>query len=833
MARSSVKALEAEIEELRLRLEEANGALEAIRRGHVESLVVEGPDGPRIFSLEGASHSYRVLVEAINEGAATLSPEGTILYCNMRLAEMVGEPLERVIGSFLQEWVPASLASAIDGLLKEACDGQSRSELRLRRRGTGDLPVSLSLKTFCDSGRQLLCLVAADLSEQKRNEQILAEGRLAHSVLEQAAEAIVVCDEKGRITHTSRAAEALSGCNPLRAFFDAAFPVMLSSPLLRGDLASTALAGAVTRGEAGTLRRADGTTAQLLVSATPVTGSSGQILGCVVTMVDLTEYRRFEEALRQSREEIRERELHYRTLFETSPSGIVVLDSGGRMMEFNKVAHCQLGYGRDEFAQLSLQDIDVNETAEGVDAHVAAAMANGAALFETRHRTKSGELRDVVVDARVVQLKETRRLICVWRDVTEPKRAEDALREADQNKNHFLATLAHELRNPLAPIRNSLFILDRVVPGGEQATRAKAVLDRQVNHMARLVDDLLDVTRVSRGKIQLQRETLDVREVARRTLEDHRAAFEEAGISLEASLSARTLPMYADATRLAQVVGNLLQNALKFTPRGGHVWASLEHDEPEQTAILRVRDDGCGMDAHTLAHLFHPFSQADRTLDRSHGGLGLGLSLVKGIVELHGGTVVATSEGPGMGAEFTVRVPLQPKANDALTAAFEQPARPVPRRVLVIEDNTDAAETLREVLDFDGHTVELAHTGPDGVAKARTFAPDVVLCDIGLPGVDGYEVARILRSDPRLRSICMVALSGYAGPEDVARSKESGFDRHFAKPPNLEALRQLLAAYPPPVPDAERLGRAADGHPWGTGGGTAVGREPAAGRPAR
>ncbi len=369
-----------------------------------------------------------------------------------------------------------------------------------------------------------------------------------------------------------------------------------------------------------------------------------------------------------------------------------------------------------------------------------------------------------------------------------------ALEEADRGKNQFLAMLSHELRNPLAPIRNSLHLLDRAAPGGEQARRAQTVIDRQVGHLTRLVDDLLDVTRVSRGKIQLQRERIDLGDVVRRAVEDHRSTFARSGLELRWTVPEHPLWIDGDRTRIAQVIGNLLQNSAKFTEPGGVATMSVESNACVGQVILRVSDTGVGIAPGVLPRVFEAFSQADTTLARSKGGLGLGLALVKGLVEMHAGTVSVESRGLGQGAEFTVRLPLVSAAG----APEDPPARGVvdgrSRRVLVVEDNPDAAESLREVIELAGHAVEVAATGAEAIARARLFRPDVVLCDIGLPGMDGYEVAQAMRADPELRDAVLVALTGYAAPEDMARTRRAGFDMHVAKPPSLEKLEEALAA---------------------------------------
>jgi two-component system CheB/CheR fusion protein len=378
---------------------------------------------------------------------------------------------------------------------------------------------------------------------------------------------------------------------------------------------------------------------------------------------------------------------------------------------------------------------------------------------------------------------------------TRYRKAAETLAEVDRNKNQFMAVLSHELRNPLAPITNSLYILDHAVPGGEQANRAQAVIGRQVGQLARLVDDLLDVTRISHNKIPLQRQRLDLNELVRRTLEDHRPQFEANEVLIELAPAPKPVLVSGDRNRLAQVVGNLLQNAAKFTGPGGRVRAIVSVDSEGKLAVVRVADTGVGMAPEMLARLFQPFSQADATLDRSKGGLGLGLALVKGLVELHGGTISAHSAGLGQGAEFVVRLPLA--LEETATDAPALPRAPGGRRrVLIIEDNIDAADSLREALEFSEHEVEVAYNGPAGIAKARKYKPEVVFCDIGLPGMDGFDVARAFRADDALRGTYLVALSGYAQPEDVLRASEAGFDQHLAKPPSLERLEQALAHVP-------------------------------------
>jgi signal transduction histidine kinase/DNA-binding response OmpR family regulator len=368
------------------------------------------------------------------------------------------------------------------------------------------------------------------------------------------------------------------------------------------------------------------------------------------------------------------------------------------------------------------------------------------------------------------------------------------IQEGDRRKNEFMAMLAHELRNPLAPIRNAVQVMRLLGDAPTPLAQARDIIDRQVTHMARLIDDLLDMSRLSRGKILLRKEPLDLVPLVRAAAEDYRSMLEGAGLKLQVRLPDAPLWARGDPTRLAQVVGNVLHNSQKFTDAGGKVTVALEPGEDGASALLTVRDTGIGMEEDMLARLFEPFSQADRSLDRSRGGLGLGLALVRGLTELHGGAVRAASPGLGQGTEVVIRLPLEaaPAAAPPAPAANGLPGACY--RILLIEDNEDAAESMRVLLTLSGHAVEVAAGGQAGVQAARAHQPEVVLCDIGLPGgMDGYAVARAFRGDPALASARLIALTGYGQEEDQRRSREAGFDLHLTKPVDFAELQRVLA----------------------------------------
>jgi PAS domain S-box-containing protein len=387
-------------------------------------------------------------------------------------------------------------------------------------------------------------------------------------------------------------------------------------------------------------------------------------------------------------------------------------------------------------------------------------------------------------------------LTVYFQDITARKHAEEALKEADHRKDEFLAMLAHELRNPLAPIRNAVEILRQTAPREPTLDHARDTIERQVNHVVRLVDDLLDLSRVSRGLIQLQKSPLDLAAVVRQATEMNRALMEARGHALVVTLPPEPVRVDGDFTRLVQVVSNLLTNAAKYTDQGGQIWLTVEAPDASDDAVLRVRDTGRGIDPAALKGVFNLFYQVERNLDRADGGLGIGLSLVKRLVEMHGGRVEAHSAGRGQGSEFVVNLPRlidEAAAPDAPPPSSPSAARPL--RVLVVDDNHDAADTLALLLTLEGHEVLTAYDGPEAVEVALAQRPAVVFLDIGLPAIDGYEACRQMR-EGGLSDAFIVALTGYGQDEDRRRSQEAGFDAHRTKPVELAAIQELLASLP-------------------------------------
>jgi PAS domain S-box-containing protein len=643
----------------RQRLDEAEDTLRAIGSGEVDTFVVERGAEGEVQTLTGAHRPYRLMVERMQQGAVTLSDGGDILYTNQPFADMLGHPIQTLIGKSLAELVAPSDRALLAALLASTQGAATQGELSLLQNNGGRVAALVSVALLPEEGG--VCLIVTDLTTQKAYEAIVAAQALERSILEQAVDAIVVCDPDGRVIRASRAALALCGRNPMLLPFTHSFH-------LEGERGAPDL-GAVMRGvplhgAEFVLTRPDIPPATVLLSAGPVLDADGRARGCVITMTDITERRT----------------------------------------------------------------------------------------------------------------------------------TEDQLRASDRHKDEFLAILAHELRNPLAPIRASVEIL-RSANLAEQGQAAFAVdiIGRQTSNLIRLVDDLLDINRINQGKIVLQLALIDMRNVVDQAIETCRPLIESRKHVLVIHVKNEPVPVRGDTVRLAQAVINLLTNAAKYTPPGGRIELELDTQgrDPGE-AVVTVRDNGIGIPAEMVARIFDPYQQVSQARERATGGLGLGLTVCRRLMEMHGGRVEASSDGPGRGSCFIARVAL---AESGASEHVEEVARAPTGsalRVLIVDDNRDAAESLAHLLQMSAHEVLVAANGADAVAQAGTFRPDVVLLDIGMPGMDGHEVARRLRQLPNGSEMRLIAMTGYGSQEDRVRSADSGIDHHLVKPLNLAQLERLL-----------------------------------------
>jgi PAS domain S-box-containing protein len=519
--------------------------------------------------------------------------------------------------------------------------------------------------------------------------------------------------------------------------------------------------------------------------------------GIAIYFRDETERRRAEAGIRRLAA-VAEQSSDFIGIFDPDAGGIYLNPAGRRM--------AGLASGAD-IGQCRMLDFFAEECRTLVRQQVLPALTGPAASWdgELRFARPGGGAIPVYYKGFAVRdaVGNNLGIATIIRDITEHKRAEDELRriaadlaEADHRKSEFLATLAHELRNPLAPIRTGLDLMRFAPQDGAALARVQEMMERQLGHLIHLVDDLLDVARITRGKIELKKELVDLRAVVVTAVETSAALIESSGHALSVELPEEALELEADVTRLVQVLSNLLNNAAKYTPAGGRIRLRVWREDGQ--AQVAVSDTGVGIAPEALGSVFEMFTQVRSSLDRAQGGLGIGLSLVRRLVELHGGRVSAASDGAGQGSTFTVRLPLRPAgarpgaapANDG--AAAGPGSRPL--RVLVVDDNADAADCLVALLGLLGHATRVAHDGPAGLRAAQEFKPDVAFLDIGLPGMSGHDVARAIRRAPGLHEMVLVALTGWGAAGDLAQSHEAGFDQHLTKPVSFEALAQALAA---------------------------------------
>jgi two-component system CheB/CheR fusion protein len=670
--------LATEVQDLRARLLEAEETLRAIRRGEVDALVVEGSRGEQIFTLKGADHSYRIFLEAMHEGAATLTAGGVILYCNRRFAEMARMPLEDVIGSRLRRFVRPADREELESVLREGLYGTGKRELAFQAGGE-PVPVYLTTSVLpLDDGEEPeICLVVTDLTEQKRSERLVADEKLARSIFEHASEAIVVCDTEEKVLRASLTARRLCVCDPVGETFSRAFP-------LQGEQVpvipfAEVFAGRVAQGIEAALLLENGEACELQVSAGPLRGSDDEVLGCVLTLTDVT-------ARRQAELEV--------------------------------------------------------------------------------------------------------------------DRARQEAEAANQAKDHFLATLSHELRTPLTPVLAVVSGLQENSQVPAEVRPQLAMIRRNVELEARLIDDMLDLTRISRGKLELRREVADLRQVVDHALQTARADLFGKGLRLALDLAEDDYSVWADTPRLTQVFWNLFSNAVKFTPPGGAIKVRAWREEAPAgpSLVVEVEDTGIGIEPEVLSGIFDAFQQGELAITRRFGGLGLGLAISKAIVELHGGSLTAASSGRGRGAKFSVRLPVgdlrTPQEVERPGPARETPApRPAaevsPLRILLVEDHADTAEAMADLLHAMGHQVTVAGSVAEGLAAAVSQAGriDLVLSDLGLPDGTGLDLMAELHGRYGVKGI---ALSGYGMEEDVRKSLEAGFDRHLTKPVNLQALQTAI-----------------------------------------
>ena len=537
-----------------------------------------------------------------------------------------------------------------------------------------------------------------------------------------------------------------------------------------------------------------GRTLDISLTISPIIDSSGHIVGASKVARDITAQKHAQETLRHS-------EQRFRFLAEMLPSIVWTAAPDGKITYVNQrwLQYCGLTAEQNskDWPEMVLHPEDRERC---LSQWIQALREGKPYEIEVRNRRHDGVYRWFMT--RAVPLKDQAGQLLVWfgltTDIHDQKELQEKLREADRRKDAFLATLAHELRNPLAPIRNGLYLLRQVRENAAEFDDTRRMMETQLRHMVRLLDDLLDISRIARNKIQLRKERVELAWVVNDAVEATRPLIDERGHQLSVELPPEPVCLDADPVRLAQVLSNLLNNAAKYTDPGGRVSLSATRrpapgPNGSTEIVIHVRDTGLGISKEMMPRIFGLFFQADDHASYSAGGLGIGLSLVKNLVEMHGGRVEAHSEGPGRGSDFVVRLP----------APDDQQVEPAPtplasgpgasQRILVVDDNRAAADTMAKILSFFGHEVRVAYDGQQALAFAQEFHPDAALLDIGLPGVDGNELARRLRGRPGGENLVLIALTGFGREEDRQRSLAAGFDAHLVKPVKMGTICDILA----------------------------------------
>jgi PAS domain S-box-containing protein len=779
---------------------------------------------------------YRVTLASIGDAVIATDADGKVTFMNgvaeslagWSLAEAAGRPLAEVL-CIVHEHTREAVESPVQRVLREgAVVGLANHTVLIDRRGT-ERPIDDSAAPIRDgaAGPAGAVLVFRDVSERKRAQE--AQARLA-AIVESSDDAIISKDLDGMIRSWNAGAERLFGYPPGEAVGRS---ITLIIPPERLDEERDILAR-LRRGQRiehfETVRvRKDGRRLDISLTISPIRNGEGRVVGASKIARDITQRKRAEGELRKQTEGLRllweaaavlltteEPDAMMRGLFArlaphfgldayfnfmvTEAGDALRLESCLGIPEAAADSIRRLAFGQAVCGAVarSRQPITATGIQQSDDPRVQLVKGFGLRVYACNPLLAGGRLlgtlsfgsrtRDTFDADELEFLRTVRRYVTVAYERLGLVRE---LREADRKKDDFIALLAHELRNPLAPIRNGLQVLRLSGGDAEAAAQARSMMDRQLAHMVRLIDDLLDISRINRNKMELRRTRVPLADVVASAVETARPLIDEAGHELRVSLPGRPVFLDADLTRLAQVFSNLLTNSAKYTEHGGHIGLTAERRGRE--VVVSVRDTGIGIPRGSLETIFDMFAQVDRSVERSTGGLGIGLALVKGLVEMHGGQVKAESEGEGQGSTFTVTLPAAADraAPARSTTANSQAA--AGRRILVVDDSRDGADSLATMLKLLGNEVRTAHDGVAAVEVAGQFRPEVILMDVGMPRLNGLEAARRIRAQAWGRDLTIIALTGWGQEDDRERSREAGCDGHLVKPVNLPDLEKVLA----------------------------------------
>jgi PAS domain S-box-containing protein len=738
------------------------------------------------------------LLEQTHDAIFVWEFPGPVVYWNRAAERLFGFTRQEAVGQvsyrLLQSVFPHNRAEFEAALERE---GEWIGELIHTRKNGERITVESRIRLMTEGdGKRLVLETSRDITERKRVEGALQEAHtLRQTITDNATIGIFMADGQNCCTFMNPAAEAMVGYTfaeiagrGLHEVIHHHRPDGRPFPISECAIGQSVLQLRALRRHEDVLVRRDGTFFPVLCNASPIT-KDGVLTDVILEVRDITEEKRAAEALRR-------REAEFRQLADAMPQIVWTARADGYLDYYNERWYEFTGFPRGQGGDASWEPIlHPDDRPLCRDVWYNAVRTGQPYQIEYRFQDRrTGDFRWFL--GRALPVQDEAGQVVRWfgtcTDINDQKQAEEALKEANRRKDEFLAMLAHELRNPLTPIRTGLHILRMKQANGATIDQVQEMMEQQVHHLTRLVDDLLDVSRITRGKIALRKETVDLAAGVGHAVETVRPLLDSQHHRLTVALPPEAVHLEADPTRLEQILVNLLNNAAKYTRPGGHV--SLTGERGDGTVVIRVRDTGVGMAADLLPKVFDLFTQADRTLDRSQGGLGIGLTLVHRLVQLHGGSVEAHSEGPGQGSEFVVRLPALPEPPSEPEAVREEiPRRDEALRVLVVEDDTEVAQMLKVLLELWGHEVRVVCDGPTALVADRTCQPEVVLLDIGLPGMNGYEVARQLRQQPGRKRPLLVAVTGYGSEEDKRLARGAGFDLHLTKPIDPDQLEALLA----------------------------------------
>jgi PAS domain S-box-containing protein len=755
----------------------------------------------KLQALGGNDRDFRRMIDALPAAIYTTDAKGRITHFNPACVEFSGRTPELGSDHWCVTWklyYPDGRPMPHDACpmaiaLKERRIVRGAEAIAERPDGSRIWFEPYPTPLFDASGNLVGGInMLVDITARKQAEE--ATARLAE-IVKSSDDAIISKDLDGIIRSWNRGAQHLFGYSANEIIGK---PVTTLIPEDHLD-EEPAILARLRRGERidhyeTVRRRKDGSFVDISLTVSPVRDSNGRIIGAAKIARDITERKRTEEALRDSEE-------RFRMLADNMAQLAWTCDKLGNVTWYNRRWLEYTGLSFEEMRDWGWTKCHHPDHVSRVVASVTRSRETGEVWEDTFPlRGKDGKYRWFL--SRAIPIRDAERNIIRWfgtnTDVTEQLAAEELLREADRRKNEFLAMLAHELRNPLAPIRNAVQIL-RLAGGDETIQSVSDTMERQVNQLVRMVDDLLDVNRISKGKIELRTSRIELSSIVHHAVEAVRPNCENRGHDLSVTLPEQPVYLDADLARLAQVIANLLNNACKFSNNGGRI--SLTAEPQSDQVVIRVKDNGIGIAPDQLPRIFDMFTQVDTSLERSVSGLGIGLTLVRSLVEMHGGTVEAHSNGLGHGSEFVVHLPLGAAVPEASRPApTGDPAAVVSRRILVVDDNRDSAKTMAVLLKLSGHEAHTAFDGLEAVAAAETLRPHVILLDIGLPQLNGYETAITIRDQPWGKEMLLIAVTGWGQDDDRQKAKDAGFDAHLVKPVDHAALTKLLAETPSCTP---------------------------------